>query len=274
MRKKSTLIFLSVLLVIASIRIDASSDLLKNDIKILVNEKIVTFPSVLYKEENYVKIRDLAYSLIDYKDFTLDYKTNDDGTKTIVIGEGKYQPKGDELKGEIDFKDSVIGNEKIAVGDKKYSLNKINVLGYNYFRLRDLAPAIGIEVSWDKNERVVKLNKVGEISDGEISFTEVKPKEMGNSPIMLVKDAGENKISITYSVKVNTGGYTLKTKSVKRVGKKIIITPDIKSPAPNSMVTQAISYPTTEIIIDGKELPEGYTIVVEGANDENGLATE
>lgn len=273
MRKKISLI-LAILLVLSSIMIGASSDLVKNDIKIFVKGRIQTFPTVLYKGENYVKIRDLAYSLIGYKDFTLDYKKNADDSKTIVIGDGKYQPKGDELKGEIDFKNSVIGTEKIVVGDKSYNLNKINVLGYNYFRLRDLAPTLGLEVSWDKEERVVKLNNVGEIKDGEISFKEVAPKDMGNSPIMLVKDAGNNKISITYSVKVNTGGYTLKTKSVKRVGNKIIITPDIKSPAPDKMVTQAISYPKTEIIIDEKELPEGYTIVVEGGNVDGGLATE
>lgn len=274
MRKKLTLILLSILLVTTSVFVGASGDLLKNDIKIFVNGRVETFPTVLYKGENYVKIRDLAYSLIGYKDFTLDYRENEEGKKTIVIGEGTYKPKGDELKGEIDFKNSVIGTEKIVVGDKTYNLNKINVLGYNYFRLRDLAPAIGLEVSWDKKERMVKLNKVGEIKDGEIAFKEVKPKEIGNSPIMLVKDAGDNKVSITYSVKVNTGGYSLKTKSVKRIGKKIVITPDLKSPDPNSMVTQAISYPSTEIIIDGTELPEGYTIIVEGANENNGLATE
>lgn len=274
MRKKISLILMSVLLIVSSVFIGASSDLLKNDIKIFIKGRIQTFPTVLYKGENYVKIRDLAYSLIGYKDFTLDYKKNDDDTKTIVIGTGKYQPKGDELKGKIDFTNSVIGTEKIVVGDKSYNLNKINVLGYNYFRLRDLAPALGLEVSWDKKERVVKLNNVGEILDGDIAFKEVKPKDNGNTPILLVKDAGDNKVSITYSVKVNTGGYTLKTKSVKRVGNKVIITPDIIPPASDAMVTQAISYPTTEIIVEGKELPEGYTIIIEGGNADNGLATE
>ncbi|MFR7835919.1 MAG: protease complex subunit PrcB family protein, partial [Ezakiella sp.] len=89
-------------------------------------------------------------------------------------------------------------------------------------------------------------------------------------PILLVKDAGEGNISITYSVKVNTGGYSLKTKSVKRVGNKIIVTPDLIGPPADSMVTQVISYPTTTIVIPKAELPEGYVIEIEGNTQGDG----
>ena len=154
-------------------------------------------------------------------------------------------------------------------------MSKVNVKGYNYFRLRDLAKALGLDVSWNKESRSVRIKKMGEMNDGKIQFRETATEKTEHSPILLVKDAGEGNISITYSVKVNTGGYSLKTKSVKRVGNKIIVTPDLIGPPADAMVTQVISYPTTTIIISKAELPEGYVIEIEGEGDAgNGMLSD
>ena len=256
------------------IKTTAAEDLLKNQINISIEDMVIEFPTVLYKEENYLKLRDFAYVIKDYKEIEVEYKKDENGKNKIYIKDGKYTPKGDELKSEIDFKGAVIGTETLSIGNKDIQMSKVNVKGYNYFRLRDLAKALGLDVSWDKESRSVRIKKMGEMNDGKIQFRETATEKTEHSPILLVKDAGEGNISITYSVKVNTGGYSLKTKSVKRVGNKIIITPDLIGPPADAMVTQVISYPTTTIIISKAELPEGYVIEIEGEKGENGMLTD
>lgn len=253
------------------IKTTAAEDLLKNQINISIEDMVIEFPTVLYKEENYLKLRDFAYVIKDYKEIEVEYKKDENGKNKIYIKDGKYTPKGDELKSEIDFKGAVIGTETLSIGNKDIQMSKVNVKGYNYFRLRDLAKALGLDVSWNKESRSVRIKKMGEMNDGKIQFRETAAEKTEHSPILLVKDAGEGNISITYSVKVNTGGYSLKTKSVKRVGNKIIVTPDLIGPPADAMVTQVISYPTTTIIISKAELPEGYVIEIEGMKDENGM---
>lgn len=256
------------------IKTTAAEDLLKNQINISIEDMVIEFPTVLYKEENYLKLRDFAYVIKDYKEIEVEYKKDENGKNKIYIKDGKYTPKGDELKSEIDFKGAVIGTETLSIGNKDIQMSKVNVKGYNYFRLRDLAKALGLDVSWNKESRSVRIKKMGEMNDGKIQFRETATEKTEHSPILLVKDAGEGNISITYSVKVNTGGYSLKTKSVKRVGNKIIITPDLIGPPADAMVTQVISYPTTTIIISKAELPEGYVIEIEGEKGENGMLTD
>lgn len=256
------------------IKTTAAEDLLKNQINISIEDMVIEFPTVLYKEENYLKLRDFAYVIKDYKEIEVEYKKDENGKNKIYIKDGKYTPKGDELKSEIDFKGAVIGTETLSIGNKDIQMSKVNVKGYNYFRLRDLAKALGLDVSWNKESRSVRIKKMGEMNDGKIQFRETATEKTEHSPILLVKDAGEGNISITYSVKVNTGGYSLKTKSVKRIGNKIIVTPDLIGPPADAMVTQVISYPTTSIIISKEELPEGYVIEIEGEKGENGMLTD
>ena len=257
------------------IKTTAAEDLLKNQINISIEDMVIEFPTVLYKEQNYLKLRDFAYVIKDYKEIEVEYKKDENGKNKIYIKDGKYTPKGDELKSEIDFKGAVIGTETLSIGNKDIQMSKVNVKGYNYFRLRDLAKALGLDVSWNKESRSVRIKKMGEMNDGKIQFRETATEKTEHSPILLVKDAGEGNISITYSVKVNTGGYSLKTKSVKRVGNKIIITPDLIGPPADAMVTQVISYPTTTIIISKAELPEGYVIEIEGEGDAgNGMLSD
>lgn len=257
------------------IKTTAAEDLLKNQINISIEDMVIEFPTVLYKEENYLKLRDFAYVIKDYKEIEVEYKKDENGKNKIYIKDGKYTPKGDELKSEIDFKGAVIGTETLSIGNKDIQMSKVNVKGYNYFRLRDLAKALGLDVSWNKESRSVRIKKMGEMNDGKIQFRETATEKTEHSPILLVKDAGEGNISITYSVKVNTGGYSLKTKSVRRAGNKIIITPDLIGPPADAMVTQVISYPTTTIIISKAELPEGYVIEIEGEGDAgNGMLSD
>ena len=276
MKKKilPVLLALGIMGTSTPIKTTAAEDLLKNQINISIEDMVIEFPTVLYKEENYLKLRDFAYVIKDYKEIEVEYKKDENGKNKIYIKDGKYTPKGDELKSEIDFKGAVIGTETLSIGNEDIQMSKVNVKGYNYFRLRDLAKALGLDISWNKESRSVRIKKMGEMNDGKIQFRETATEKTEHSPILLVKDAGEGNISITYSVKVNTGGYSLKTKSVKRVGNKIIITPDLIGPPADAMVTQVISYPTTTIIISKAELPEGYVIEIEGEKGENGMLTD
>jgi hypothetical protein len=51
----------------------------------------------------------------------------------------------------------------------------------------------------------------------------------------------------------NTGGYSIEIEKVEETDKNIIITVKEKNPAPDAMVTQAITYPYTVVKIHSKK---------------------
>ncbi|WP_054251537.1 protease complex subunit PrcB family protein [Neofamilia massiliensis] len=267
--KRLGIIFLALVLIVT-----ATGFIIKNQEPVInqanfkiANEKI-SLTTVKYKDENYIKLRDFASICKDRLfDFSLVYK---DGK--ILIDTSKVY---DELKDIVypleDIKGYKIGKTDIYVDGDKHNLSGINIKDYNYFRLRDLGEIFKVDVSWEQETKEITLSKKGgEDLNREkiVSFrqaTDYSPLGYAGYETKILADGS---LQIIYAVKANTGGYSLSTKEVKISDGTIYITPDLRGPGPNQMVTQVISYPTTSIIIDKKNLPEKYTIEIEGSNSE------
>lgn len=233
----------------------------------IANEKI-SATTVKYKDENYIKLRDFASLSKDrLVDFSLAYK---DGK--ILIDTSKVY---DELKDVIyplkDLKGYKVGKTNIYVDGKVHSLSSINIRDYNYFRLRDLGEIFKVDVSWEQKTKEITLSKNGgdDLKEEKIvSFrpaTDFSPLRNSGYETKILADGN---LQVTYAVRANTGGYSLGTKEVKISNNTIYITPDLRGPGPNQMVTQVISYPTTSIIIDKSLVPENFRIELVGVESD------
>lgn len=263
--KRLGIIFLALVLIVT-----ATGFIIKNQEPVInqanfkiANEKI-SLTTVKYKDENYIKLRDFASLCKDRLfDFSLVYK---DG-KILIDTSKVYDELKDELYPLEDIKGYKIGKTDIYVDGDKHNLSGINIKDYNYFRLRDLGEIFKVDVSWEQETKEIFLSKNrGEDLDREkiVNFrqaTDYSPLGYAGYETKVLADGS---LQIIYAVKANTGGYSLSTKEVKISDGTIYITPDLRGPGPNQMVTQVISYPTTSIIIDKDLLPENYNIELVG----------
>lgn len=233
----------------------------------IANEKI-SVTTVKYKDENYIKLRDFAsLSKNRLVDFSIAYK---DG-KILIETSSLYDELKDVLYPLKDLKGYKVAKTNIYVDGNKHNLSAINIKDYNYFRLRDLCEIFKVDVSWEQKTKEVTLSKNGgdDLNRGRMAnFRPTNDFSPLNYSGYETKILADGSLQIIYSIKVNTGGYSLSTKEVKISDGKIYIIPDLRGPGPNQMVTQVISYPTTSIIIDKDLLPANYSIEIEGSNSD------
>jgi len=133
--------------------------------KVLVNGTPIEFDAYTINNNNYFKLRDLAQAVNNTeKNFEVTW----DGAKNAInlISNKPYTPAGDELtKGDGKAKDATLSTAKIYKDGKEISLTAYTINGNNYFKLRDIAKAFDIGVTWDS-----KTNTVG--IDTSIRYTD------------------------------------------------------------------------------------------------------
>ncbi|MBD8048127.1 InlB B-repeat-containing protein [Clostridium faecium] len=133
--------------------------------KVLVNGKAVEFDAYTINNNNYFKLRDLAQAVNNTeKNFEVTW----DGKKNAInlISNKAYTPAGGELsKGDGKAKAATLSTSKIFKDGKEISLTAYTINGNNYFKLRDIAKAFDIGVTWDS-----KTNTIG--IDTAISYVE------------------------------------------------------------------------------------------------------
>ncbi len=123
-----------------------------------VNGNLVDMSGVLVNENNYYKIRDVAFVLATgVNRFSVGW----DGEKeAILITTGKkYSPVGGELSGtDLSSIDKVSFNKvTLIVNGQSQTLDAYNIDGNNYFKIRDLADIIGFTVGWDSASGTVTI---------------------------------------------------------------------------------------------------------------------
>jgi hypothetical protein len=132
-----------------------------NASSVLVNGKTVAFDAYTINQNNYFKLRDLAFTLSGTKEqFELAY---DNETKAITITSGKvYTPVGGEMTGKgSGNKTPTPTASKIYLDGKEVNFTVYTIEGNNYFKLRDVASALDFYVGWDgtKNTITIDTNK-------------------------------------------------------------------------------------------------------------------
>lgn len=117
--------------------------------KVLVNGKNISFDAYLIDQNNYFKLRDLAYIV---RGTEKQFEVLWDGNKKAInlISNKAYTPDGKEMtkgkSGKVIAKlsTSVIYKDGLVEELVAYTIN-----GNNYFKLRDIAKAFDIGVTWD-----------------------------------------------------------------------------------------------------------------------------
>ncbi len=126
--------------------------------RVLVNGKDVSFDAYLIEDNNYFKLRDLAHVINGTKK---QFEVKWDGNKKAInlVSNKPYAKDGSEMtKGNgIDvvptLNTSIIYKDGVKLNLKAYNIN-----GNNFFRLRDIAKAFDIGVTYDKDTKTIGVD--------------------------------------------------------------------------------------------------------------------
>lgn len=234
--------------------------------KVSIGQANIDLPSIVYNNENYVKLRDFSMLLTNInKDFKLLY--NNKSKQISAITAYPYEPIGDELQKLDKVKSATISDARFDIDNVNHDLSAILIAGHNYFRLRDLADVFNIKITYDIPEKTVYLEardmSVEKIEAGtSLDYKTIETKEPIKNEGFVYK-VKNGKLTITFAKQFNTGGYQLRCERVVYDGKDIIIRPLVISPPTDAMVTQVISYPncTIEVNVMGIENDFGVKVV-------------
>jgi hypothetical protein len=125
---------------------------------VLVNDAQTSFDAYNINDNNYFKLRDLAYVLSGTpKQFEVGY---DDATKAITLTSGQsYTAEGGEMEGGgAGNKAANPTSSKIYLDGAEISLTAYNIGGYNYFKLRDIGQAFNFGVDWDGASQTIAID--------------------------------------------------------------------------------------------------------------------
>lgn len=133
--------------------------------KVLVNGNVVEFEAYNINGYNYFKLRDFAQAVNNTeKNFEVTW----DGVNNAInlVSNKPYTPVGGELtKGNGQAKIATPTTSKIYKDGEEISLSAYNINGNNYFKLRDIAKAFDIGVTWDGANNTIVI-------DTSISYVE------------------------------------------------------------------------------------------------------
>lgn len=144
--------------------------------KVLVNGKNISFDAYLIDQNNYFKLRDLAFVV---KGTEKQFEVLWDGNKNAInlISKKAYTPVGKEMtkgkSGKIIAKlsTSVIYKDSLEEELVAYTIN-----GNNYFKLRDIAKAFDIGITWDGETGTIGI-------DTSLSYIDPNYQEVQTLPI-------------------------------------------------------------------------------------------
>lgn len=126
--------------------------------KILVNGKSVSFDSYTINGSNYFKLRDLASAVNGTgKQFDVSW---DNAAKTInLISDKAYTAVGGEMTTGDGNEKTPVPNTSIIMKDGvQIPLEAYTIDGNTYFKLRDLAQAFNIGVTWDNATKTIGID--------------------------------------------------------------------------------------------------------------------
>ena len=127
--------------------------------KVLIDGREVAFEAYNLDNNNYFKLRDLAMALRESgKPFAVKW---DGESGAIRLETGKtYTPVGGELaaSGKQGVKGAYSSLTKLVVDGREMLLTAYTIDGYTYFKLRDLAPALQLDVKWDGKANAILID--------------------------------------------------------------------------------------------------------------------
>lgn len=134
--------------------------------KVLVDGSEVSFDAYNINGNNYFKLRDLAMVLNgSKKQFEIGWDWNNNAINLTT--ESPYTIFGGELDKSLEqtVKEAMTTTSKLLLNGKEIKLTAYNILGNNYFKLRDIGKIINFGVTWNGETNTIGI-------DTSIEYTE------------------------------------------------------------------------------------------------------
>lgn len=185
----SVKILIAVFALFSALPFSASAKLSVTDTtaQTYVNGNLVRPEAYNINGNNYFKLRDIAYYLNGTEcQFSTDW-SSDRNCIDITIGNA-YTPVGGEgVLADGTYSISVSGSTaSVTVNSNPVQLSAYNINGNNYFKLRDLADALGFGVSWSDAQNSVLIYTS---SDGQNAQTDTSYSDYINEVVRLINEA-------------------------------------------------------------------------------------
>lgn len=116
-----------------------------------VVQKVDAVPAYLYQGNNYFKLRDVG-KIVGYD------VVWDNATKKISMTKDLTAQDLKNFSGMKQAKAVQKKQQTIFIGENEYkNMDCLNIDGFNYFKLRDLAKAMDFSCGWDASENMIQL---------------------------------------------------------------------------------------------------------------------
>ena len=125
---------------------------------VYVNGQLIQFDAYLINDNNYFKLRDLAFTFSSTeKQFEVQFSSVNNA---ILLTSGiSYTAIGGEMAGKgAGVKSAVPTRQVILLNGVEVQFTAYNIDGYNYFKLRDIGETFNFGVDWDATARVVTVD--------------------------------------------------------------------------------------------------------------------
>lgn len=125
--------------------------------KVLVDGKQVAFEAYSINNNTYFKLRDIAMA-VNGTDKSFEVGWDGEHNAISLTSFEAYTPQGGELavSAKATSKKATLSTSKIYLDDEETAFTAYTIDGNNYFKLRDLADAFGITITFDQ-----KTNTIG-----------------------------------------------------------------------------------------------------------------
>ena len=177
MKKKISLLLAILMLVTVIPTAFAESktvDAVKNTKKVTLDGEEVMVGAYDVEGYNYLKLRDVAAILNTKKcQFNVGF---DKPTKliTVELAKGYEKVEGDLAEIKDEKAKAIVSVRKILVNGEEKEIKTALINEYNYMQLRDLASLVGLDVKYDKVNKVIMLKSDAEAKE---EMTEEKKDE-------------------------------------------------------------------------------------------------
>ena len=168
MKKKISLLLAILMLVTLIPTAFAESktvDAVKNTKKVTLDGEEVKVGSYDVEGYNYLKLRDVAAILNTKKcQFNVGF---DAPTKliTVELAKGYEKVEGDLAEIKDEKAKAIVSVKKILVNGEEKEIKTALINEYNYMQLRDLASLVGLDVKYDKVNKVIMLKSDAEAKE-------------------------------------------------------------------------------------------------------------
>ncbi len=129
----------------------------RSSANMVVDGKTVVLDGYSVNDSNYFKIRDIAM-LIRNTGARFNVEWNSDLEAIEIMTGEPYVVIGGELSGEIEQDMDVVENSTpIYVDGVQRAITAYNINGSSYFKIRDVADAVGFEILWDGDTQTISI---------------------------------------------------------------------------------------------------------------------